>query len=311
MGLPPGDTDPMLDGISDSEPDFDEPQELADMRARLAALTASQGVQQAASVLGHVAPPAARDQAADGVATEDDARDYFESVRDRQAMLDAGGPALMASNVGDVARLAGVRAAGDAALAALDAADREPAAAAALAAATYVAAAVVVPSSEMQLPPVQDERTGVHEAEEQGSGVAWGSAEPSELALSHGLRSSADDQGPRRSGSGAADSASDDPAEGLPPAATSAAEAGGVTVPTAAVSDSAADREGGGAADGKLDVQLAAAAVASDPNGGAVDEVVALEDVHLMACEPGCCAEAGECEAGAPRGGCVDLNTLD
>ena len=37
MGLPPGDTDPMLDGISDSEPDFDEPQELADMRARLAA----------------------------------------------------------------------------------------------------------------------------------------------------------------------------------------------------------------------------------------------------------------------------------
>lgn len=43
LGLPPGDTDPMLDDMSDEEPKFEEPMELVDARARLAALVAARG----------------------------------------------------------------------------------------------------------------------------------------------------------------------------------------------------------------------------------------------------------------------------
>lgn len=43
LGLPPGDTDPMLDGMSDGEPEFEEPMELVDARARLAQLAHAQG----------------------------------------------------------------------------------------------------------------------------------------------------------------------------------------------------------------------------------------------------------------------------
>ncbi len=49
LGLPPGDTDPQLDGLSDGEPDFDEPMELVESRARLAEAVALQG---AAAMLG-------------------------------------------------------------------------------------------------------------------------------------------------------------------------------------------------------------------------------------------------------------------
>ena len=43
LGLPAGDTDPLLDGMSDGEPDFEEPMELVDARARLAQLVHAQG----------------------------------------------------------------------------------------------------------------------------------------------------------------------------------------------------------------------------------------------------------------------------
>lgn len=44
LSMPPGDTDPMLDGVSDTEPDLEvEPHELVVARARLAGVVAIQG----------------------------------------------------------------------------------------------------------------------------------------------------------------------------------------------------------------------------------------------------------------------------
>lgn len=45
LGLPPGDTDPMLDEMSDGEPDFEEPIELVEARARLAELVHAEGTE--------------------------------------------------------------------------------------------------------------------------------------------------------------------------------------------------------------------------------------------------------------------------
>jgi hypothetical protein len=52
LGLPPGDTDPLLDDMSDGEPDFEEPMELVDARARLAELVHARGGEALAGARG-------------------------------------------------------------------------------------------------------------------------------------------------------------------------------------------------------------------------------------------------------------------
>jgi len=231
LGLPAGDTDPMLDDMSDGEPDFDEPIELVEARARLAELAEAQGpaamldlvnAAQAASA-GH-AIVGTGDQQESSAAAQTDARDYFASVRECQALLDSNGPALMASAQGDVGRLPGVRAAGEAALAAISAgsmlgvsapaaaaveqppvaerdtavttynkSDQDPAGAADEIVGVGSGAAVSDPVSSSPTPPTVDEEPA------EAAAAEWGSGEPSGVALAEGLSSHDSEDGGRSS----------------------------------------------------------------------------------------------------------------
>jgi hypothetical protein len=342
LGLPPGDTDPMLDDMSDGEPDFEEPMEVVDARARLTALAAAQGA-DAAAAAGERAPPSRRpgagpwprplvtgctlprqctpglapgtqpaappgpncggapgscgappsaqpgsDQGACGTATQDDARDYFASVRECQAVLDAAGPALMASDKGAVARLPGVRAAGAAALAALAAAAPAPPAAPAApepAAAEAAAPAAVSPLADGAAcgstapAEVGEEAAGAADDAQPDEGDGWGSEEQPDAALA--LVQERDDAAL--------------PPLDAPPAQTVAAGAADAADATPAAAAGGAPPQRGAAAPGALRAGAAGDDAEEEP---APDRVVAPEDV--------CLSDGGEGAAGA-----VDLFELD
>jgi hypothetical protein len=229
------------------------------------------------------------DQEFSGVATQDDARNYFASVCEHQAALDAAGPALMASDQGVVARLPSMRAAGAAALAALDAL---PAPVAALPAppATLNARAVADSSEGAVALKTQDEAQAGAGAAAQG----WAGTAELLQALDEGAAAAPPQLGNAQlrvctgvKEKGVEEGGQEQPATGAeasellapPEMTTSPTCEAGVHAEAAAPADEQSVRDGSEAGDNNSDA-------------AARDECVAPEDV-LLACEAACGGPVG------------------
>ena len=94
LGLAPGNTDPMLDQLSDSEYNFDEePRELIDARKRLAAYSARPGEEEPtdlACVRNQIFDEGAK--IIEGEWGASDSQVYFESIQENRKMLEAPEP---------------------------------------------------------------------------------------------------------------------------------------------------------------------------------------------------------------------------
>jgi hypothetical protein len=260
-------------------------------------------VSEAAAVAGH---------------EEDDARDYFASVRECQAALDAGGPALMASALGAVPQLPAARAAGGAAAAVglavgMAASDSEgddtvPAALAGAGAAVGAVEPKELGEEEIAAQPLDRKSPA-------GKLVADGAHPDGVTALASGAWGSSDSEA-SSSGDEREQQATADAATAMGGLTPETSQCTGAVLPdpvaepqppsvAAALTDYLPNGEAGAPLEGTAEARPAgmeAVCVAGSEEGA----VVAPEDVHLVGCED--LEPEVPCQQGL---GVLDLLSLD